>query len=203
MPPAARRHRHARLVVIESSTTGSSVCRPSSRVNGRKPSTTGVPWSRQLSAAGGTGPGSRPAGASRHCSLTRTCSLLDARARYAFWRDQLQRAALTQVRLRRNAQNARPHVFPARSSRLQRIATRGRLAVGDAAATFDPLSSQGLTWALETGLGRRGSIDASLEVSQARWTPMRGGLKANSLITSASGPNITGSSAAGPNLPSG
>src|SRR5438105_1809590 len=42
-------------------------------------------------------------------------------------------------------------IAPASSSRMRRSAGRGRLAVGDAAAAFDPLSSQGVCWALDSG----------------------------------------------------
>jgi 2-polyprenyl-6-methoxyphenol hydroxylase-like FAD-dependent oxidoreductase len=42
-----------------------------------------------------------------------------------------------------------------------RITGAGWLAVGDAACSFDPLSSHGVTWALESGLAAARALDAS------------------------------------------
>jgi flavin-dependent dehydrogenase len=44
-----------------------------------------------------------------------------------------------------------PHILQANSSRLDSIAGEGWLAVGDAAAAFDPLSSYGITSAMGGG----------------------------------------------------
>ena len=45
-----------------------------------------------------------------------------------------------------------PRLVAANSSRLDRISGSGWVAVGDAAMAFDPLSSQGLKHALESGI---------------------------------------------------
>ena len=47
---------------------------------------------------------------------------------------------------------AGPHIVAADSSRLERVGGDGWIAAGDAAASFDPLSSQGIMMAFECGL---------------------------------------------------
>lgn len=56
-----------------------------------------------------------------------------------------------------------PRGVDASSARLDRVAGAGWLAVGDAAVSFDPLSSQGLFNALYTGLKGGRAIDATLD----------------------------------------
>jgi flavin-dependent dehydrogenase len=56
------------------------------------------------------------------------------------------------VRARDDHPSPRPCVAPAMSSLLDAPAGEGWLAVGDAAASYDPLSSRGITTALATGL---------------------------------------------------
>jgi flavin-dependent dehydrogenase len=70
------------------------------------------------------------------------------------WLDRLAAAPQTGARaLRYGAGLAGPPmVVPAASARLDRTAGPGWLAIGDAAASFDPLSSQGISSALETGI---------------------------------------------------
>jgi flavin-dependent dehydrogenase len=70
------------------------------------------------------------------------------------WLDRLAAAPQTGARaLRYGAGLAGPPmVVPAASARLDRIAGTDWLAIGDAAASFDPLSSQGISSALETGM---------------------------------------------------
>jgi flavin-dependent dehydrogenase len=53
-------------------------------------------------------------------------------------------------------------VYSAPSSRLDRVAGPGWLAVGDAASAFDPISSQGITKALSDGLGAGAAISGWL-----------------------------------------
>jgi flavin-dependent dehydrogenase len=56
----------------------------------------------------------------------------------------------------------RPRAAAAGGSRLERFAGEGWVAVGDAALAFDPLSSQGLLCALETGSRAGRAIDRAL-----------------------------------------
>ena len=53
----------------------------------------------------------------------------------------------------RNAMSARPGAYPAGTAQAERLAGENWLAVGDAAASFDPLSSQGLASAIIMGGG--------------------------------------------------
>ncbi|GCE00249.1 tryptophan 7-halogenase [Embleya hyalina] len=55
-----------------------------------------------------------------------------------------------------------PRRAPAHSAHLDRVFGDGWIAVGDAAAAFDPLSSQGILTALYTGLTAAEALDASL-----------------------------------------
>jgi flavin-dependent dehydrogenase len=70
----------------------------------------------------------------------------------AFWQARLQQTIHTQLRLRAFDLQAVPRVVAANSSRLDCVSGRSWLAVGDAAMAFDPLSSQGLTRALASGI---------------------------------------------------
>ena len=83
-------------------------------------------------------------------------------ARAAFWRDQLRQSAHTRARIGRDAFAASPRVVAASSSRAPVVAGDDWIAVGDAAAAFDPLSSQGVAWALESGLMAAQAIDGQL-----------------------------------------
>lgn len=68
------------------------------------------------------------------------------------WLELASRTRHTRHRLPRAAAPGGPSVYAARSCRLDRFAGDGWLAAGDAAATFDPLSSQGIAKALRTGI---------------------------------------------------
>jgi flavin-dependent dehydrogenase len=68
------------------------------------------------------------------------------------WRSRLQQTMYTRIRLQAFNLHATPRVVAASSSRLDSVSGRGWLAVGDAAMTFDPLSSQGLMQALRLGI---------------------------------------------------
>ena len=56
-----------------------------------------------------------------------------------------------------------PMINPSNSSRLERITGAGWLAAGDAAASFDPLSSQGVLTAAYSGLRAGRALDSHLE----------------------------------------
>ncbi len=80
----------------------------------------------------------------------------------AFWRDQMQQSRYTRARIGRGALAASPRVVAACSSRSPIVAADDWITVGDAAAAFDPLSSQGVSWALESGLMAAEAIDGRL-----------------------------------------
>jgi flavin-dependent dehydrogenase len=69
------------------------------------------------------------------------------------WHALVRQSGPTHDRVRTGAYglSAPPHVAPANTSRLTLAAGEGWLAVGDAAAAFDPLSSYGICSALGTG----------------------------------------------------
>lgn len=82
-------------------------------------------------------------------------------ARRASWHRWLQQAPQTRGRLGAVSPDIGLRVVSACSARLQDVAGPGWLAVGDAALSFDPLSAQGVAWALESGLAAARALDAS------------------------------------------
>ncbi len=75
------------------------------------------------------------------------------------WSTQVQRTRYTQQRLAQTQAEATspegapgPQIFAAHTQRLETVTGEGWLAVGDAATTFDPLSSQGVFKALRGGI---------------------------------------------------
>jgi len=70
------------------------------------------------------------------------------------WLERLASAPLTGARAARYGAGLAgpPAVLPASSARLDRLGGRDWLAIGDAACTYDPLASQGLTAAMRSGL---------------------------------------------------
>ncbi|MGH9799544.1 MAG: tryptophan 7-halogenase [Blastocatellia bacterium] len=70
----------------------------------------------------------------------------------AQWFEQLQKTTHTKLRLLPAEPLNAPTLHAAASHRLDRFAGDGWLAVGDAATSFDPLSSQGVFKALRTGI---------------------------------------------------
>jgi flavin-dependent dehydrogenase len=80
--------------------------------------------------------------------------------RAAAWRAQLARSTLTQSRYAGSVPGEVLHVRSARTQRLGHVTGDGWLAVGDAAMSFDPLSSEGITKGLEMGRAAAASIRA-------------------------------------------
>ncbi len=78
----------------------------------------------------------------------------------------MRAARRTTATLRRISAYARPEapprLWPAGTSRLSSVVGPGWLAAGDAAVSFDPLSSQGLCTALESGIDAAEAIHAHL-----------------------------------------
>jgi flavin-dependent dehydrogenase len=83
-------------------------------------------------------------------------------ARSAFWHHQLQQAPHVQTRLGRGATSNCARGITACTSRSSIVAADGWIAVGDAVAAFDPLSSKGIAWALESGLMAAEAIDGRI-----------------------------------------
>ena len=76
----------------------------------------------------------------------------ESRSSTSFWHDQLKQTAHMQTCLASDQPLTAFRVVAANSSRLDCSATGNWLAVGDAAAAFDPLSAQGVVSALKSGL---------------------------------------------------
>ncbi|HEX8335389.1 MAG TPA: tryptophan 7-halogenase [Pyrinomonadaceae bacterium] len=68
------------------------------------------------------------------------------------WLDLLIRTRHTRERVRRATPTGVPSAHAAHTRRLERMTGESWLAVGDAATTFDPLSSQGILKSLRSGL---------------------------------------------------
>lgn len=79
----------------------------------------------------------------------------------AWWR-WLQHAPQTQQRLAGHAPPRQIGVAAAHSARLTRAHGKGWMAVGDAAASHDPLSSSGIVRALDGGIRTAGALNALL-----------------------------------------
>jgi flavin-dependent dehydrogenase len=72
--------------------------------------------------------------------------------RREFWESAFQASVSTQLQIGRGDRIFGPRVALANSSRLVQPSGKDWIAVGDAATTFDPLSSQGIAFALESGI---------------------------------------------------
>lgn len=68
------------------------------------------------------------------------------------WLGLLEETRHTKERVRRATPLGAPSVHVANTHRLERVTGDGWLAVGDAATTFDPLSSQGISKSLRSGV---------------------------------------------------
>jgi flavin-dependent dehydrogenase len=69
-----------------------------------------------------------------------------------FWTGRLRQTVHTLRRVRGSFSEGDLRIVPANSYRMERVAGSNWLAVGDAATAWDPLSSQGIQKALESGL---------------------------------------------------
>ncbi len=69
----------------------------------------------------------------------------------ARWNELLAASTPTRERLQNATAKTAPAIFAANSQRLSQMAGPGWVAAGDAAMTFDPLSSQGILKALRSG----------------------------------------------------
>ena len=86
-----------------------------------------------------------------------------SRASWRAFRDaRLQLTTHTRARLHGHQLEA-PYLVAANTSRLDCVGGRGWLAAGDAAAAFDPLSSQGLRQALDSGCRAGEAVSRQLD----------------------------------------
>jgi flavin-dependent dehydrogenase len=69
----------------------------------------------------------------------------------ARWSGQLEKARFTSERVGGALPEHVPRIHAAQSQRIHPVAGPGWIAAGDAAMTFDPLSSQGIVKALRSG----------------------------------------------------
>jgi flavin-dependent dehydrogenase len=80
----------------------------------------------------------------------------------AFWEARLLQTRHTAPRLGACQADGALRVVAAGGSRSSRFAGRDWLVVGDAAVAFDPLSGQGIYWALESGLAAGRAVSDAL-----------------------------------------
>ncbi|HEX4954248.1 MAG TPA: tryptophan 7-halogenase [Thermoanaerobaculia bacterium] len=92
-------------------------------------------------------------------------------AREAAWHGQLEAAPHTSRRLAGGRLVAPPRVVAAHSACLVRTVGEGWLAVGDAAACHDPLSSSGIVRALDSGIRGARAIHAALVLGDREALP--------------------------------
>jgi len=86
------------------------------------------------------------------------------------WKDRLAETTWISSAVGDAAWIAGPAAFDASGARLDRFAGPGWIAIGDAALSFDPLSSRGLLNALSTGHAAAQAIDAALAGDPASLT---------------------------------
>jgi flavin-dependent dehydrogenase len=82
--------------------------------------------------------------------------------RARFWRTELWAAPHTRARLRLGVGEPALRAYSACTSRRMRVAEPGWVAVGEAALCFDPLSQQGVTWALCSGIEAARAVASAL-----------------------------------------
>ena len=76
----------------------------------------------------------------------------------AFWRDSLRHAPRTAEWIGQGGTETVVRTVAADTSRLESVSGPGWVAVGDAAASYDPLSSRGIFMALTTGVAAAAMI---------------------------------------------
>jgi flavin-dependent dehydrogenase len=84
-----------------------------------------------------------------------------------FWTGRLRQTLHTFRRVSGAVSEGNLRIVPANSYRMERVAGGNWLAVGDAATAWDPLSSQGIQKALESGLAAARTVDESRRSNQA------------------------------------
>jgi len=91
--------------------------------------------------------------------------------REILWKDQLTQSRLTRERLGTAELHGSLRVVSAASTILSDVVGDGWLAVGDAACTIDPLSSQGISQAISSGMDAAQTIlDRKSDESAKRYS---------------------------------
>jgi flavin-dependent dehydrogenase len=90
--------------------------------------------------------------------LVRESHLLDT----AVWSQALDTTTATRARVARGHMVREPMAFPAHSQILDKLGDRDWLPAGEAAASFDPLSSMGIGYALMSGINAARAADSTL-----------------------------------------
>jgi flavin-dependent dehydrogenase len=78
------------------------------------------------------------------------------------WMGEAEKTSLIARRIASATMEGEPRIASATSSRLSSVVGRAWLAAGDAALSFDPLSSQGIDTAMSCGIAAARAIDAHL-----------------------------------------
>jgi flavin-dependent dehydrogenase len=90
--------------------------------------------------------------------------------RKALWKDQFMQSSLTRQRLECVEFHRDLFVVSASSTLMSKVIGDGWLAIGDAACTFDPLSSQGISQAISSGLlAAQTILDSQSDLSTQRY----------------------------------
>ena len=93
------------------------------------------------------------------------------------WLRQLQGTTHTKSRVENYLLSSGPHILPANSSRLDRVAKGTWLAIGDAAMAFDPLSGQGVYKALDSGMRAARSVQKYFSGNTSALQDYSGGIE--------------------------
>jgi flavin-dependent dehydrogenase len=94
-----------------------------------------------------------------------------------YWQEKLAQASHTRARVNSLILESGPFVVVANSSRLDRLAGEKWLAVGDAAVAFDPLSAQGISKALHSGMSVANVIQAYFSGRKSALNDYAGAIK--------------------------
>jgi len=92
-----------------------------------------------------------------------------SKTRAHYWEEKLAQTVHTRLRVNSLVMASVPFVVAANSSRIARVTGDKWLAVGDAAMTFDPLSGQGISKALQSGMHAAQAIHARFSGSDSAW----------------------------------
>ena len=100
-----------------------------------------------------------------------------SRAETDYWRRKLQHTKYTSRRVNGLVLASGPLVVAANSSEIDRVAAENWLAVGDAAIAFDPLSGQGISKALDSGVKAADAIHAYFSGRKSSFDGYAGAIK--------------------------
>jgi 2-polyprenyl-6-methoxyphenol hydroxylase-like FAD-dependent oxidoreductase len=96
-----------------------------------------------------------------------------------FWNDQLGRSRFTRSRLPGSGEQRNVFCLSAATLKTEPVSTQALFTVGDAAVTYDPLSSQGIQKALTSGYAAAIAIDDTLRGSDSAAEDYAHGIEAD------------------------